>query len=100
MSWGSYKSKRLFEFTGGAEMLAAVKAINKNKLLENAISVLLRVSVSLFVTVDFSEFLTSFSTFINSIDKSIRSDFKLYSLRIRNRTLQRDCLDPWHGEYC
>lgn len=74
LSWSSHKSKRPVKSVGAAEILAASEAIDEEKMLKMAMSLLLFNNIPLLVALDSRDLFTSLSTQRNSVDKSIRAD--------------------------
>lgn len=79
LSWSSLKSKRLVGSIDAAEVLAGSKAIDEEKSLKAAPSLLLQMPLPLYTVVDSHGLHMSLSTPRNSIDKSNRADVNLIS---------------------
>lgn len=89
LSWSSRKIKRPVKSTGAAEILAAGEAIDEGKVLHDALQLILATKIDLWIAVDRKELYTSFSTQMNSIDKSIRADVNIIRFDFETKAINR-----------
>ena len=89
LTWRSHLSNRPTKSSGSAETLAAVDAIDDEKLIVDTLNILLTDGIHLFVVVDCKDWFISLSTCRSPVDKSMRADVSLICYNYETRRLNR-----------
>lgn len=74
IDWSSSKSKRPAKSIGSAETIAASNAIDDGKIVRDALSMILKLSIDLIICVHSKDLFDTLTTCHNATDKSIRGD--------------------------